>query len=729
MPKAPVQQRQEATEIVSVQLDDSNPEWRRFASILSERSQKLLERDLALQAMFEDLEKSRQDAALAKKELEEFRTQLREILSSSSWRLSLLVRWTGAAIQFVSLAAKFLFLLLRQPANASQRMDKAVRAFRYLGPQTATKLVDALIRGTDCADTEFLLLDLTESARVAYQDKLELLSERPLISILLTVSGNTPRQLLESVDSVQRQVYSNWELCIACAAVGPRIPRALRRLQRSDARVKVDYSQASGHIADLSNRALAMTNGAFVVRISPGDLLLPQALLRLTESILEDSPDIVYSDEAIVSHDRTRVEGYVFRPAFSIERLRSHPYIGNLTAFRRTLAKSVGGFEPGLRHLADYDLILRVYEKSTLISHIPEVLYLHRQQEENNPEPEDLAKIDATAREIVRQHLSRMMLRAEVRSGMVTGYNVLKYDIPVSHRVAVIIPTKNHAVLARQCITSLESTITGVNHDLVLVDHASDEPDFFLFLEQLDGRVRIIKVAGGFNFSAINNLAVRQLGHNYTHYLFCNNDIQAVEPGWLDHMMGLISQVDVGVVGAKLLYQPRGMIQHAGVCVGLNQAAEHYGKFVFSELPDGRPNTGYVGALVSDHEVSAVTGACLLVKRDVFEVVGGFDESLAVGFGDVDLCLRVREKGYRIIFSGNAQLVHHESYSRGRSGSDPHPVDSALFRQRWQAIIDEGDPFYNPNLTSTQTNWEIAISPAPIAGRLHRRLIARDTLC
>jgi len=223
-----------------------------------------------------------------------------------------------------------------------------------------------------------------------------------------------------------------------------------------------------------------------------------------------------------------------------------------------------------------------------------------------------------------------------------------------------------------------------------------------------------------FNFSAINNYAVSQLGEGYTHYLFCNNDIEAISPGWLERMLELGQKPNVGIVGAMLFYPDRKHIQHAGVCVGMYGAAEHYGKWL--QFPDDPVEPELMRV---NREVSAVTAACMLVRADAFRAVEGFDEAIAVGFGDVDLCLRIGERGYRVILSPHARLVHHESYTRGTSRVDPHPKDSALFRLKWKQVLRAGDPFYNPGYSNEHTHWPVK-QPLNVAFDLRRRVVKRD---
>jgi GT2 family glycosyltransferase len=231
----------------------------------------------------------------------------------------------------------------------------------------------------------------------------------------------------------------------------------------------------------------------------------------------------------------------------------------------------------------------------------------------------------------------------------------------------------------------------------------------------------VLRFEGPFNFSTINNFAVARLERDYSHVLFCNNDIEAMHEGWLERMLELGQQPDVGIVGAKLLYGDRRTIQHAGVCLGAFGRAEHYGKFV--KLPEDRVEGGYYGTFAVSREMSAVTAACLLTRLDVFREVGGFDEELAVGFGDVDLCLRVGERGYRIVQCSAATLVHHESITRGRNNL--HPVDSALFDQKWQAAMDRGDPYFNPGFSPTHHNWGPR-NPLHCAIDIRRRVVTLD---
>jgi len=324
---------------------------------------------------------------------------------------------------------------------------------------------------------------------------------------------------------------------------------------------------------------------------------------------------------------------------------------------------------------------------------------------------------------VLTRHLERCGEKGNVSDGPGFNFFDIRYPLEGNLRVAIIIPTRNHGDLVRQCIESIERTVREIQFDILLIDHASDDEASLEVFESLKARVQVLRYEGLFNFSAINNWAVSKLNGQYSHYLFCNNDIEAIEPGWLERMVELGQKPSVGIVGAKLYYPDRKTIQHAGVCLGAFGRAEHYGKFV--RLPDDRLEPGYLGSLVINHEVSAVTAACLLIKKAVFDEVGGFDEDIAVGFGDVDLCLRVGEKGYRVLFCPYAQLVHHESFTRGTSSEDTHPEDTAYFQAKWKSLLAVGDPYFNPNFSLYSTTWDIRL-PMSHDLELRRRLYKSD---
>ncbi|HEX5128734.1 MAG TPA: glycosyltransferase family 2 protein, partial [Usitatibacter sp.] len=409
------------------------------------------------------------------------------------------------------------------------------------------------------------------------------------------------------------------------------------------------------------------------------------------------------------------------RPAFSLEHLHSHPYIVHLVAFRTSLLREVGGWNESLLISQDYDLIVRVAERARKIVHVPEILYRWRNHGTSAGHARQGQVVEASLG-LLRQHLERTGRPGRVEEGASFNFYSVRYALGEGLRVGIVIPTKNHGDLLRQCIDSLRATIGKVAYDILVVDHESDDPGTLDYLASLSGQARVVRFSGPFNFAAINNFAVKQLGAGYSHYLLCNNDIEAYEHGWLERMVELAQQPDAGIVGAMLFYPDRKTIQHAGVCIGMSRGAEHYGKFL--RYPED--TSGLSRELLSmTREVAAVTAACMLVRGDAWEEVGGFDEKIAVGYGDVDLCLRVVESGRRVLFCASARLIHHESFTRGTSEFDPHPVDTSAFREKWKRLLEAGDPYYSPAFSLNSRRWEIR-RPLPCQVEVRRRVVERD---
>lgn len=563
--------------------------------------------------------------------------------------------------------------------------------------------------------------DLNE-LKASFQTIAQNLPHKPLISVIIPTYQTQEPILIDTINSVVHQVYEHWELIICDDASNtPHIEKLLQQFSEQDSRIRYLINPVNTGVSATSNRAIEAAQGEFIVLLDHDDTLMPHALLRVAQSIINDQADFIYSDEALVAEDGERLIDFAFRPAFSLEFLRNHPYIVHLIAFKKELFNRVGGFDTELTISQDYDLILKLCEQAQTVVHIPEVLYCWRQITTSSGHDQK-NKVSTTSTKILQSHLNRCHLNALAYKSTDFNFYDIQYTLDPKIKVAIIIPTKNYADLVKQCIDSIEKTVKSVDYHIVVIDHDSDQHESIEYFNSLaESGHTVLKYEGDFNFSKINNWAVNQLSENFTHYLLCNNDIEAITDNWLELMAELASQDDVGIVGATLLYPDENTIQHGGVTVGLFGAAEHNGKFLSLYYPDGQKFPGYRGALIANHEMSAVTAACLLISQNAFQSIEGFDEKLAVGFGDVDLCLRVRNAGYRIVLCNKAILIHHESITRGKSTSDPHPADSAFFVQRWETLIKQTDPFYNPNLTDVATNWSYH-SPLPIKADFKRRI-------
>lgn len=530
----------------------------------------------------------------------------------------------------------------------------------------------------------------------------------PMISIIMPTYNTNPKWLKESIESVINQIYPNWELCIVDdASTQPHVTEIIKEYAQTDARIKFYQRNCNGKVSAASNDALNLVTGEYTALLDHDDILDSRALYYIAENIIRELPDMIYTDELIVNENNDEIIGHAFRPGFSLELLRSHPYIVHMVTFKTKILREIGGFDESLSISQDYDLILRFIEKAHSVTHIPRALYRWRTVEKSSGHSQ-INKVTETSLQVLNNHIKRCGLDGYTTQGSWFNFFETRYKLNDKNFIAIVIPTKNHWKLVKQCIESIEKTTKSVNFDIVIIDHDSDDQDSIKYFNSLKNKHTILNYSGDFNFSTINNWAVNQISKKYTHYLFCNNDIEAFSNGWLERMCEIAQHPDVGIVGSKLYYPGGSSIQHAGVCVGMFGAAEHYGKFLERDLNDGRGiNPGYIGSLISNHEVSSVTAACMLMSACVFHKISGFDPLAKVGFGDVDLCLRTRKAGYRVVFCPHAELIHHESISRGKSTTDPHPEDSAYFLQRWADFLEHGDFYYNPNLTLFNTHWSL----------------------
>jgi len=665
--------------------------------------------------------KDRDIAGLAHR-VRSLEAHLHEIFASKSWRLMGPWRRTLRGWRRVRILGRCVAGLLRDPDPLGDNLRLVWRAWRSGGMLGLKKalLPYQSVEGMAQAWRAYRA-QLQRDVLPRLVERVSAMKARPRISILMPTYNTAPEMLRMALDSVRAQIYPEWELCIADdASPQAHVASILRDYAARDGRIKVHWGKENRGVAHASNRALEMATGDYVVLMDHDDALEEQALFRFAQSIVADKPDLLYSDEVLTAADGNRANVLVRRPAFSPELLQAHPYIVHLVGFRSELLREIGGFDESLRVSQDYDLVLRVAERATRVAHVPELLYRWRTLA-TSAGHKMMDQVMTTSTAIVQRHLDRVAPGATVTPGVGFNFFDVRYPLRDGLRVAIIIPTRNLGELLRQCVESIHATVKGVPFDIVVVDHESDDPETIEYMQSNRGISRVLRYEGGFNFSAINNLAVSQLGDAYSHFLFCNNDIEAISEGWLERMLELGQQASVGIVGAKLLYGDHRTIQHVGVCIGAFQRAEHYGKFV--KLPDDRIDPGYYGTFYVNREMSAVTAACMLIRREVFEEAGRFDEMLEVGFGDVDLCLRVGKLGYRILQCSRAELIHHESMSRGTNNL--HYADSALYLRRWSDALEAGDPYYNPGLSLESTTWQPR-SPLPCAEGIRRRVVSID---
>jgi GT2 family glycosyltransferase len=517
----------------------------------------------------------------------------------------------------------------------------------------------------------------------------------PLISLLVAACDAPEPYLRATVESVVAQTYGRWELCLADdAGESPERSRLLQALGQRDGRIKVIVVPPGAGLADSANRALAASAGEYVAYIGPGDTLAPFALFETVQALRRDpGADLLYSDEDRIDEAGRERSAPLFKPDWSPDTLRSHDYVGNLAVFARPLLDRAGRVRDGFGGCWHYDLLLRATEVSRPPVHLPQILY-HRRTRPG--ESGRTARDHEAGRRSVAEHLGRVGWEGEVRDGLLPGTYQLRQSPAPRARISVIIPNKDNAELLAGCVDSLRRS-SYPDYEVLIVENGSRRADTFACYREVTTRpnVRVLVWDRPFNFAALNNEAARQASGELL--LFLNNDVQPINDDWLERMADFALRAHVGAVGARLLY-PDDTVQHAGMVVDRSHGTAHL--FLFHP----RHAPGYGGRQAVAQNLSAVTAACLLMRRQVFEEVGGFEEVFAVQYNDVDLCLKLRRKGYQVVWTPHAELYHLESATRDYNVTPEKKAACAreydLFHARWGESLPPVDPYYNPNLMS-----------------------------
>jgi len=530
---------------------------------------------------------------------------------------------------------------------------------------------------------------LDSSSLAAIKNEAASLTFKPLVSIVTPVYNVEEAWLHKTIESVLDQVYSHWELCIVDdASTQPHVSILLTAFAEKEPRIKMAFLDKNIGISGATNKAAQMAKGEFLAFLDHDDELAPTALFEVVKQLnIAPELDLLYSDEDKIDGTGLRTEPS-FKPSWSPDLLLSTNYINHLSVVRKKLFDEIGGLRSGFDGSQNYDLLLRLTERTDRIAHIPKILY-HWRQIPNSTASSVLAKPIAyeSAQLGLQQALKRRRLAGRIEA-LGAGRYRIRHLLESEPRVSIIIPTRDKVKLLKACIASIEKKSTYANYEILVIDNDSAESDTQRYLSEIKAVHRVLAYRYPFNWSAINNFAARQSQGEYL--LFLNNDVEVAEPTWLEAMLGHAQRDAVGVVGAKLLYPDR-TIQHAGVMIGLGGSCDHAFKGLHVE------SSSYLGLTDLVRNCSAVTGACMMVRRAMFEAVGGFDENLRMAGGDVDFCFRVRERGCFVVYTPFAVLYHHESATRGIQ----HPIeDDDYLHLRWGPLLSRGDPYYNPNLLS-----------------------------
>ena len=654
----------------------------------------------------------------------ELRSNLHSLLNSRSWRITNPLRAGKKSFRGVLRACRELHLLIMPYGyvNALRKVVSILRRegisgvkwrirHRKYGNFNSQNSLNEVIKKPKKTYTAWVEQydRLNDNSRQLIRSRIDSMPLKPLISVIMPVFDPPCFFLEKAIMSIKNQLYTNWELCIADDfSKNDDVRNLLKKYADEDGRIRLVFRSENGHISAASNSALELASGEYVAMFDHDDELAEHALYMVAEEI-NACPDVdfVYSDQDKISEDGVRFDPY-FKPDFNPDLLRSQNYVDHLAVFRTSLVRELGGWRSKFDGSQDYDLVLRVVEKTTpsRIKHIPYVLYHWRAL------PGSLA-IDPSSKNYAaktsRLALSESLKRQKISATVVSEFPNLSihrvlYDLPVEPLVTIIIPTKNGKDILSKCIDGILNKTDYINFEIIIVDNQSSDNETIAYLKELEfnPKIRIIRYDSKFNYSRMNNLAVSMSRGSIL--VFLNNDIDVISSEWLREMVSHAVRPEIGAVGARLYY-PDDTVQHAGVLLGYKGRAGHMYRYA------PRHWLGYWARSVLVQNLTAVTAACMVVRKEIFERVNGFDEdNLTITFNDVDFCLKIHEMGYRNIYTPYAQLYHHESKTRGTQAYESEEI---YFEKKWKRIL-RNDPAYNPNLSLDDEDFSLAFPPRVI---------------
>ncbi len=537
----------------------------------------------------------------------------------------------------------------------------------------------------------------------------------PKISILVPLWNNEREFQKEMLDSVMNQTYQNWELCLADGSDDAHSYMgeiSKEYAARSNGRIVYKKLEKNEGISGNTNACLAMATGEFIGLLDQDDILHPSTLYEYVKAINEKDADYIYCDETTFkSGNIDHMLTMHFKPDYAPDNLRANNYICHFSVFKRDLLQGTELFRSQFDGSQDHDMILRLTDAAKNVVHVPKLLYYwrcHATSVASNIEAKPYA-IEAARGAVAENLRSHGFKNFQITStrAFETIFKI-RYQIIGSPRISIVIPNKDHVEDLKRCISSIEEKSTYDNYEIIVVENNSETKEIKDYYELLkdDPRVKVVTYTGSFNYSAINNFGVKETTGEYI--LLLNNDTQVITVNWMEEMLMYAQREDVGAVGAKLYYGDK-TIQHAGVVIGLgaHRTAGH------THYKQHRENLGYMGRLCYAQDVTAVTGACLLVKKSLFEKVGGLDESFAISLNDVDFCLKLRKLGLLNVFTPFAELYHFESISRGLDDqgekAERYNRESAHFRDKWKKELQQGDPYYNPNFSLDRSDFSLRV--------------------
>lgn len=599
--------------------------------------------------------------------------------------------------------------LLQKKKKLNRQIQKGMDYFRYHGftpflKKAYTKLFD--VKNRPIIYSQWILKHLPSERELKAQRK-EVFEYQPKISIVIPLYKTPEKYLDELIASIRAQSYENWELCLSdgSGADSP-LDSILDKYEALDSRIRAVRNGQQLHIAENTNEAIRIATGDYIAFSDHDDLLTPNAMYEIVKAVNKNRDlEVLYSDEDKVSVGNKFMQPHM-KPDFNIDLLRTVNYICHLFVVKKEMIDRVGMLRPEYDGAQDYDFIFRCIEETENIYHIPKVLYHWRFFEGSTAEnPESKLYAFEAGKRAIEAHYKRVGINAEVIQGEYLGLYRTKYIRDYDPLVSIIIPNKDHIEDLDRCIQSIEEKSTYHNYEYVIVENNSTEEETFAYYKELEAKnpkAHVVYWDGEFNYSAINNFGATFAKGEY--FLLLNNDVEVINEDWMEEMLGYCMREDVGIVGARLYYDDD-TIQHAGVIVGFGGIAGH------AFVQQKRGFTGYCHRIICAQDYSAVTAACMMVKKSVFEEVGGLTEELKVAFNDVDFCMKVRTAGKLVVYNPYVQLYHYESKSRGLEDT-PEKVarfgsEVEYFAKRWPEILRDGDPYYSPNLTMDSQDFSL----------------------
>lgn len=679
------------------QIIDFRKLTRKYGNVekaLADREESLLTKQHELNLKENELQQTQMAIQSLTEQRNNYAEAYNQTIQSISWKLTKPVRYIGSGVNSV----------LRK-SRTGILIGDGLRYFGNNGLRSTIKRIKELYgrKTTTIAQQDLELSD----EEIAYERSVTF-EYAPVISILVPLYNTPEKFLREMIESVVNQTYGNWQLCLADGSDEQHsdVAKICKEYIEKNDKIKYKKLEKNEGISVNTNECIDMADGEYIGLFDHDDVLHLGALFECMKVIDSERPDFIYTDELTFVDSLDNVINIHYKPDYSPDTLRSYNYICHFSVFSKQLLEKAGKFRKEFDGSQDYDLILRLTEKAEKIIHIPKILYFWRAHA--NSVAQDISAkpytLDA-AKKAIGEHLERLGLEGTIMDTRVPSVYKINYKIVGEPKISILIPNKDHIDELKTCITSVLEKSTYKNIEIIVIENNSESYDTFDYYHQLEEQYANVKVVywkGEFNYAAINNFGFQNATGEYV--LLLNNDIEVITPNWIEEMLMFAQRNDVGAVGA-MLYYPDDTIQHAGVILGIGGVAGHSHKYF------KRGEYGYASRLTLAQNLTAVTAACMLMRREVFEIVDGLDESYKVAFNDVDLCMRIRQQGYLIVFTPFAELYHYESKSRGLEDTAEKQMrfkgEIDQFMKRWGKELEKGDPYYNQNLTLVREDFSL----------------------